>query len=309
MKLTCGKVLPQRAKSDAIKQILIAGGMHEIATYSFISSKAADTLRLPEDDDRRRAVRLLNPLGEEYSTLRTQLTTSMLTVLATNFSRKIPAARLFELSKRFEPKQLPVTEQPLELPVLSLGLYGKEEDFFTLKGLVEQVFALFGITPKYERAEEPYLHPGRQAAALLGATRLAVLGEVHPDVADDYGLGERTYVAEIELTPLFALKQPIVLYQPLPRFPAVERDLALLCDDTLPVAEIEHAIRKSAGKLLESVELFDVYRGAQIAEGKKSVAYSLFFRKADGTLSDAELEPVLDKVFAALQKIGCTLRT
>ena len=307
--LSCGKVLPERAKSDAIKQVLLANGMHEIATYSFISSKAADTLRLPEDDARRRAVRLLNPLGEEYSTLRTQLTTSMLTVLATNASRKIPAARMFELSKRFEPKQLPVTEQPLELPVLSLGLYGKEEDFFTLKGVVEQVFARFGVTPTYERAAEPYLHPGRQAVARLGDTPVAVFGEVHPDVAEDFGLGERVYVAEIELSPLFAIEQPLVLYKPLPRFPAVERDLALLCDDELPVAEIEAAIRKSGGKLLESVELFDVYRGAQILAGKKSVAYSLQFRKADGTLSDADLEPVLGKIFASLEKIGCTLRT
>ena len=128
-------------------------------------------------------------------------------------------------------------------------------------------------------------------------------------MAEDFGLSERTYVAEIELTPLFDIKQPLTLYQPLPRFPAVERDLALLCDDELPVAEIEAAIRHSGGKLLESVELFDVYRGAQILAGKKSVAYSLQFRKADGTLSDADLEPVLGKIFKALEKIGCTLRT
>ena len=307
--LSCGKVLPDRAKSDALKQTLLANGMHEIATYSFISSKAADSLRLPEDDSRRRAVRLLNPLGEEYSVLRTQLTTSMLTVLSTNLNRKIPAARLFELSKRFEPKQLPVTEQPLELPVLSLGLYGKEEDFFTLKGVVEQVMAQFGAKVSYVRATEPYLHPGRQAAAMLGEKPIAVFGEVHPDVAEDYGLGERTYVAEIELTPLFTIRRPLVLYKPLPRFPAVERDLALLCDDALPVAEIEQVIRKGGGKLLESVELFDVYRGAQIEAGQKSVAYSLQFRKADGTLSDADLEPVLAKIFSSLQKIGCTLRT
>ncbi len=303
-----GTLLPERKKSDAIKRRLCEQGLSEISTYSFISSKALDTLGLPADDARRNEIHLLNPLGEEYSTMRTQLITSMLSVLSTNYNRKIPAARFFELSKRFVPKALPLTEQPDELPLLSIGLYGENEDFFTLKGVVESVFELFSCCPNYERACEPFLHPGRSANAILNGETVATFGELHPDTAKTYGFDGRVYVAEIKLESLFAAKQPIVLYKPLPRHPAVERDLALLCDAELPVATIEEAIKKGGGKLLESVALFDVYQGKQIENGKKSVAYNLMFRKADGTLTDEELEPVLDKIFRLLEKIGCSLR-
>ena len=304
-----GKQKPERIKTDRLKRRLIAQGMREIATYSFISSHAVDTLRLAADDARRRTVKLLNPLGEEYSTLRTQLVTSMLTVLATNFSRKIPAVRFFEASKRFVPKSLPLTEQPEELPTRCLGLYGENEDFFTLKGIVESVFASFSVEPDYVRGNAPYLHPGRQAAALWEGAPVAEFGEVHPDAAEEYGMDTRVYVAEIDLSRLLAAEPPRVLYRPLPRFPAVERDLALTCDENKPVAEIEKLIRKAGGKLLESVELFDVYQGAQISAGKKSVAYALKFRTADRTLSDTDIDPVMNKICRLLQENACILRT
>ncbi len=304
-----GKKLPNARKADHVKRVLTAAGLREIVTYSFISRKAVDTLRLAQDDPRRAAVTLLNPLGEEYSTMRTQLTTSMLTVLSTNFSRKLPAVRFFEVGKRFIPHALPLTEQPDELPTLSIGLYGEGEDFFTLKGIVERLCDAFGARPTYAASAEPYLHPGRQAEATVADRRLAVLGEVHPEVAAAYGIDTRVYVAEIDLSLLYALPQPRVLYRPLPRFPAVERDLALLCDDDKPVAEIERAIRSAGGHLLESVELFDVYRGAQILTGKKSVAYSLKFRTADRTLSDEDIDPVMKKIFTKLEQIGCLLRS
>ena len=304
-----GKKLPNARKADHVKRVLTAAGLREIVTYSFISRKAVDTLRLALDDSRRAAVTLLNPLGEEYSTMRTQLTTSMLTVLSTNFSRKLPAVRFFEVGKRFIPHALPLTEQPDELPTLSIGLYGEGEDFFTLKGIVERLCDAFGARPSYAASAEPYLHPGRQAEATVADRRLAVLGEVHPEVAAAYGIDTRVYVAEIDLSLLYALPQPRVLYRPLPRFPAVERDLALLCDDDKPVAEIERAIRSAGGHLLESVELFDVYRGAQILTGKKSVAYSLKFRTADRTLSDEDIDPVMKKIFTKLEQIGCLLRS
>jgi len=304
-----GKKLPERIKTDRVKRTLIAREMREISTYSFISSKAVDTLKLAEEDPRRQAVTLLNPLGEEYSTMRTQLATSMLTVLATNFSRKNPSVRFFEVSKRFVPKSLPLTEQPDEIPTLCLGIYGDGEDFFTVKGIIESLLDTFRVQANYQAGQEPFLHPGRQADILLGDTRLGYLGEVHPDVAKQYDIQTRVYVAEIDLRLLFAVETPATIYQPLPRFPAVERDLALLCDEDVPVATIEDIIRKAGGRMLESVQLFDVYRGAQITAGKKSVAYSLKFRIADRTLSDEDIDPVMAKIFKKLGENGCVLRT
>ena len=303
-----GRKLPDRLAGDRLKKRLTAQGLYEITTYSFISPKAADLLGLAAGDERRRQIALLNPLGEEYSVMRTQLTSSMLTVLATNYSRKIPAVRFFELGKRFIADSLPLDKQPAELPVLCIGLYGEGEDFFTLKGLVEETFAAFGVTPEYERAAEPYLHPGRQAAAKVDGQALAVFGELHPDTAERYGIGARAYVAEVHLEALYAAKQPIPHYQPLPRFPAVERDLALLCDEEMPVAEIEKTIRGHAGRYLESVTLFDVYQGAQIEAGKKSVAYALTFRSPQGTLTDQEIDAALQKIFKNLGEKGCILR-
>ena len=304
-----GKKLPERIKTDRVKSVLIANRMREIATYSFIGSKAIDVLNLPENDSRRNAVTLLNPLGEEYSTMRTQLLTSMLTVLSTNYNRKIQSARLFEVSKRFIPKALPITEQPLEIPTLAIGMYGSEEDFFTLKGVVESLFAAFGVSADYSVASEPYLHPGRQAVAVYNDVALATFGEVHPDVAAAYDIAARIYVAEVDLQALFAIECPRTIYKALPRFPAVERDLALLCDAAMPVASIEKIIRQAGGKLLEQVQLFDVYQGAQIEAGKKSVAYSLKFRAADRTLSDEDIDPALSKIFAKLKENGCILRS
>jgi len=304
-----GRKLPERVKTDKVKRVLIENRMREISTYSFIGSKAIDTLNLPEDDYRRQTVTLLNPLGEEYSTMRTQLLTSMLTVLSTNYNRKIKAARLFEISKRFIPKALPVTEQPYEIPALALGLYGDDEDFFTLKGIIESLLGAFGGNVDYAASSEPYLHPGRQANALIGEQVVATFGEVHPDVSAQYDMPVRVYVAEIDLQTLFSVERPRAIYKALPRFPAVERDLALLCSADKPVASIEKIIRTAGGKLLESVELFDVYQGAQIEAGKKSVAYSLKFRVADRTLSDEDIDPVLNKIFAKLKENDCILRT
>ncbi len=304
-----GRQLPERLRTNHIKSLLVAQQMREIATYSFISSKAIDTLGLSADDRRRQVVSLLNPLGEEYSTMRSQLVTSMLTVLSTNYNRKIAAARLFEVSKRFVPKALPLTEQPDEIPTLCLGAYGDGEDFFTLKGIVESVFDSCGVVPTYERGSETYLHPGRQAIATVDGVALATFGEVHPDVATAYDIGVKVHVAEVDLQALFAIPQPTVLYKALPRYPAVERDLALLCDEEMPAADIEAIIRQAGGKMLESIDLFDVYQGAQITAGQKSVAYSLKFRVADRTLSDEDIDPVLNKIFKKLKENSCILRS
>ncbi len=303
-----GTKLPTRIKSDKMKALLCGMGAYEIATYSFISSNAIDTLMLDENDTRRSAVKLLNPLGDEYSTMRTQLVTSMLTVLATNINRKIEAGRFFEESKRFVPKSMPVTEQPDELPTLCIGVYGKDEDFFTLKGMVEEIMTLFGAHTQYKRSSEPYLHPGRQASVLANNIPCAVLGEVHPSVAESYGIDTRVYVAEIKMDVLYAINKRKTTYKPLPKFPAVERDFAMLCDADLPVGDLEKAIVSGGGRLLEKVELFDVYQGTQIPDGKKSVAYSVWLRSADSTLTDAQIDEISTKIIAKLEKLGAELR-
>lgn len=240
--------------------------------------------------------------------MRTQLITSMLTVLATNINRKIETGRFFEQSKRFIAKSLPVCEQPDELPTLSIGIYGKDEDFFTLKGIIEVIMQLFGAHTQYTRSAEPYLHPGRQAQVLANNKPVAVFGEVHPKVAAEYGIDTRVYVAEVKLDVLFGIEKRKTTYKPLPKFPAVERDFAMLCDADIPVGDLERAIVSGGGRLLERVELFDVYQGAQIPDGKKSVAYSVWLRSAEGTLTDAQIEDASNKIIAKLEKLGAELR-
>ncbi len=303
-----GRLLPQRLAENRIKAAMTAMGAREIMTYSFISSKATAMLGLPEGDERLNTVKILNPLGDEYSTMRTQLITSLLTVLSTNYNRKIPAVRMYEVSKRFIPKSLPITEQPLELPTMSIGAYGSDEDFFTLKGMVEQVLSEFGVTAKFARADEPYLHPGRQAYATVNGEVVAVLGEVHPETVKTFELADRTYVAEIKLDKLLSTPKEKVIYKALPKFPAVSRDFALLCDIDLPAGEIEDTIRSAAGKLCEKVELFDVYIGSQIPEGKKSIAYNVSLRSLEGTLDDEQIDRVVGKIIKKLGEIGATLR-
>lgn len=303
-----GTVLPERAKSDAIKSLLCGLGADEIMTYSFIASRAIDTLRLAQDDARRNQIKIINPLGDEYSTMRTQLATSMLTVLSTNINRKNESGRYFELSKRFVAQELPLENQPLELPTLCIGIHGKEEDFFTLKGMVEQVMNLCGAHTQYERSDEPYLHPGRQALVKANNRVAAVLGEVHPSVAAAYDIEERVYLAEIQLDVLFGIEKRRVLAKPLPKFPAVERDFAMLCDLELPVGTLERAIASGAGRLLEKIELFDVYTGSQIPEGKKSVAYSIWLRSADSTLTDEQIDGAVGKIMKNLEAAGAELR-
>lgn len=304
-----GRKLPARIKADAVKAALIEQGLREIYTYSFIGSKAIDALHLPEEDSRRHAIRLLNPLGDEYSTMRTQLVTSMLTVLATNNSRKNPSVRLFELSKLFISEQIPPQKQPREVPALVIGAYGEEEDFFTLKGAVETVLQVFGVTGNCTRAAEPYYHPGRCAEYTLNGQRVAVLGEIHPAVAAEFDLGVRAYVAEIALDVLYAVEKEKTVYRPLPRFPAVVRDFALLCDAMLPVGDMENAIAKAAGRLLESIRLFDVYTGVQIPAGKKSVAFNVTLRSPDSTLSQEEIDRVTQKIIHGLEQMGAVLRS
>lgn len=304
-----GKKLPERTKTDAVKQLLVANGMFEITTYSFISARAVDTLGLSEDDARRQGVQILNPLGEEYSVMRTQLISSMLSVLTTNHNRKNKEARLFEVSKVFVPQEQPISRQPIESPRLSVGMYGKDEDFFTIKGIAEELIGLFSRNVEFSLSSEPYLHPGRQASATVNGRVVAVFGEVHPKVTAQYGLEARAYVAEVLLDELFAIEGEPLVCRPLPKFPAVERDFALVCDVEIPVAALESAIRSGAGKICEKIELFDVYTGDQIEKGKKSVAYRVTLRSSTSTLTDEDIEKAVEKIFKRLEAAGAVLRS
>ncbi len=303
-----GTKLPERTKSDAMKEYLCAQGCDEITTYSFISSSALDTLSLPADDYRRNAIKIINPLGDEYSVMRTQLVTSMLNVLSTNINRKTESARFFEQSKRFIPYSLPLDRQPQELPTLCIGLYGEKEDFFTLKGIIEGLMKLFGAHTRYERSTETFLHPGRQAQVYANNTAAGTFGEVHPAVAAKYGIDRRVYVAELKLDLLFAINKRPATYKPLPKFPAVERDYAMLCDRELPIGDLEKAIVSGGGRLLEKAKLFDIYEGERIPEGKKSVAYSVWLRSAEGTLTDEQINSVNERIINNLKKLGAELR-
>ena len=306
--ITRGKLLPERIKADKLKETLINDGMREITTYSFISSKAIDTLGLNDGDERLNGIKILNPLGDEYSIMRTQLVTSMLNILSINYNRKIDAVRYFELSKVFKAKSLPISEQPYEIPSLCLGIYGKDENFFTLKGIIEDIYATFGMDVKFEASSENYLHPGRQANALFENNVVATFGEVHPKVALKYGIDEKVYIAEVNMEPIYNFERKPIIYKPLPKYPAVTRDLSMLCDAELPVGAINEAITKGAGNILEKIDLFDVYTGSQIPVGKKSVSYSITLRSADATLTDEQVEKVMVKILKLLENLGATLR-
>jgi phenylalanyl-tRNA synthetase beta chain len=224
----------------------------------------------------------------------------MLTVLSTNINRKNEDGRFYEISKRFVAKSFPLTEQPDELPTMSIGIYGKDEDFFTLKGIIEEIMHIFGAHTRYERSNETYLHPGRQARVLANNKDVAVFGEVHPAVAEKYDIDTRVYVAEIKLDVLYTIEKRKTTYKPLPKFPAVERDFAMLCDIDIPVGNLEQAIVSGASRLLEKVELFDVYTGSQIPEGKKSVAFKNYIRCDEKTLVGAEIQEFMNNIINSL---------
>lgn len=303
-----GKLLPERIIDNKIKSTLISKGIREIATYSFIGSKAINNLDLPDNDWRNNGIKILNPLGDEYSTMRTQLITSMLTTLSTNYNRKIESVRMFELSKIFKAKEMPLKEQPYEIPALCLGMYGSDEDFFTLKGIIEELYKSLRMSVKFAVSSEPYYHPGRQAAILLDGKQIGVIGEIHPKTAQKYNISTKVYAAELELIPVYNFDKAPIIFKPLPRYPAVARDISLLCDNEILVGDLIDAIKVAAGKLCEEVKLFDVYSGAQIPDGKKSVSFSLSLRSNEATLTDEQVEKVMQKVFDKLSQLGATLR-
>ena len=284
-------------------------GYSEIITYSFTSPTAFDQIRLPADSPLRNALRIQNPLGEDTSIMRTIALPSMLEILSRNNAYHNKAVKLYEIAKIYLPQAGQVL--PEEPKMLVLGTYGAGESFFTLKGELEAIFAGLRLKKVSYRAEKhnPSYHPGRCAALSVDGVDVGVMGQVHPLVAKNYGIDADIYCAEINFTKLMDYRLPDPTYTPLPKYPAVTRDLALICDEAVTVAQAEDVITAAAGKLLQDVKLFDIYRGVGVPEGKKSMAFSLELRADDRTLTDTDSEAVVAKVLADLkEQLNATLR-
>ena len=286
----------------------IALGLSEIVTYSFISPKAYDKIALPSDSALRKCVVISNPLGEDTGVMRTSMIPSMMDTLSRNYNNRNLSAFLFENGKVYIPNG--EDELPDENRTLSIGMYGDGIDFFTLKGKVEALFAAAGIAGYDVEpvTDNPTFHPGRTARFTVENEEVALLGEIHPDVAENYSIGTNVYVASISVDKLFKYQHTKRVYKPSPRFPALTRDLAVVCDRITPVLLLEKLIAKAVGKTLEHISLFDVYQGEQIEKGKKSVAFSLRLRAADKTMTDAEADEAMNKAIKALDAVGAELR-
>ncbi len=296
---------------DYTKNILNSVGFSEILTYSFVSPKGLDKIATPEDSFLRRTIRLINPLGEETSTMRTTMMPNMLEVMARNYNRGVEEVKAFELGRVFLPKELPVTNLPIEKLSLSMGMYGGKNDFFVMKGAIVALIDKLGVDECKFIPEKNHssFHPGRCASIQYGNHILGVFGEVHPDVGDNYGVDIRFYLAELDFNLIMQLAKLERVYKGLARYPAISRDIALVVKEDIYVNEIEEIIKENGKKLLEKIELFDVYQGKQIQEGYKSVAYKLIYRAEDRTLTDEEVGVIHDKIINELnKKLDATLR-
>lgn len=285
-------------------------GFSQSMTYSFESPKTFDKLQMPQDSVLREAVSIMNPLGEDFSIMRTTPLNGMLTSLSTNYNRRNKNVRLYELANVYLPKQLPLTELPDERMQFILGFYG-EGDFFTMKGVVEEFFERVGMykKPQYDpQAGKEYLHPGRQANVIYDGAVVGYLGEVHPEVSDNYKIGEKAYLAVLDMPVIEPFTTFERKYQGIAKYPAVTRDISMVVPKEILVGQIETVIEQRGGKILESYELFDIYEGAQISAGHKSIAYSITFRAKDRTLEDKEVNTVMEKILHGLREMNIELR-
>ena len=306
---TAGKKSFKGRVEEITRQIAEQNGFNGGMTYSFESPKVFDKLLLSEDAKERQAIVISNPLGEDFSIMRTISLNGMLTSLATNYNRRNKTAKLYEMGNIYLPKALPLTELPEERMQFTFGMYGAG-DFFDLKGVIEELFDKLGLAgqSEYEKASYPFLHPGRTANIFLGEEKVGYMGQVHPEVCENYDFNTECYIAVIDMPVLVAKATFDRKYEGIAKFPAVTRDLSMVMEKEIPVGEIEKVIKKRGGKILESFQLFDVYEGSQIKEGFKSVAYSMTFRRKDRTLEDAEVNTVVEKILDELKKMGIELR-
>lgn len=306
---TMGKISFKQRVKDVAGEIAQFCGFSQAMTYSFESPKVFDKLKLAADAEERKTVVISNPLGEDFSIMRTLPLNGMLNSLATNYNRRNKDVKLYELAKVYVPVE--GEDLPDERVQFTLGFYG-DGDFFTMKGVVEEFLEKIGMSarPEYDpEAGKTFLHPGRQAEILYKDTVIGYLGEVHPDVADTYGLGERTYIAVLDLPEILPFASFDRKYEGIAKFPAVTRDISMVMPKTVLVGEVEKIIEKRGGKLLEKYNLFDIYEGAQIKEGFKSVAYTISFRAKDRTLEDKDIQPIMEKILGDLSGMGIELRS
>jgi len=301
--------------SDAQKLENAAGaaaramGYSEIITYSFVSPASFDAIRIPADSPLRRTVKLVNPLGEDTSIMRTVILPSMLDILSRNFAFKNKGVKLYEIGKIYLPKD--GEKLPDEPKRMIFGTYGEHENFFTLKGEIDAILDQLNVHPATYIADtkNPSYHPGRCADIVIDGKKMGVIGQIHPLVAETYGIGGEVYVAELDFTGLQAVLAPERVFHSLPKFPTVSRDLALVCEESMTVGMLEACIKKAGGKLLRSVQLFDIYRGPGIAPGEKSIAFSLELRADDRTLTDEDTTGVMNAVLEKLKNdLGVSLR-
>lgn len=305
---------PKQKFRRTLENATVAVGCYGILTYSFISPKYFDKIALPADSSLRKTVVISNPLGEDTSVMRTTTLPSMLETLSLNYKNRNAAVALYEIGKEYLPTA--PDKLPEEPDRLTIGMYGDDADFFTLKGMVETILETAGLhdcTYKACGTDSPFgetcaLHPGRSAVIYAGETPIGYLGEVHPTVQKNYEIGTRTYVAKLLIDEMQPLAQTEITYQPLPKFPAITRDLSLVCADEVPVGDLQAAMKKAVGNILEQITLFDVYKGEQIAAGMKSVSFSIRMRSHEGTLTDEQADAAMKRVLKALKEHGATLR-
>ena len=307
---TSGKLSEKLRIDELARSVALYCGFSQGMTYSFESPKVFDKLLLPEDSELRKTVTISNPLGEDFSVMRTTSLNGMLTSLATNYNRRNKDVRLFEMGNIYIPKELPVTDLPDERMQFTLGFYG-DGDFFTMKGVVEEFLGQVGIDKdiSYDaKAGKTFLHPGRQANVVYNDTVIGYLGEVHPTVCENYNMKTRAYVAVIDMPYIYEMANFDKKYEGIAKFPAVSRDISMVVPKEILVGDIEAVIKQRGGKILESYSLFDIYEGDQIEKGFKSVAYNIVFRAKDRTLEENDIAGAMKKILNGLERLGIQLR-
>ena len=311
---TTGKLSYKLRIDQVARNIAEFAGFSHAMTYAFESPKVYDKLLIPEDSSLRKAIVIQNPLGEDFSIMRTQSLNAILTSLSLNYNRRNPDVRLYDLSNIYIPRSLPLTELPEEREQLTLGAYGEGMDFYVMKGVIEELFEHIGMQEKvhYEPAcDRPYLHPGRKADIIYQGQTVGYLGEVHPEVCGNYDFkeGVRVYVAVLDMPAVIPFTGFDRHYEGIAKYPATTRDISMLVPKTVLVGQIEDLLAQRGGKILESYKLFDIYEGSQVQEGYKSVAYSLSFRAKDRTLTDEEVGAAMKKILQGLSRLGIELRS
>lgn len=299
---TVGKKSYSQNIVDMTRTVMESCGLNEALTYSFESPKVFEKLKIDENDKLRQTVTISNPLGEDFSIMRTVTANGMLSALSTNYNRRNEAVKLYELGYVYLPESLPLKELPDERMKLTIGMYD-QVDFFDVKGVVETLFESLGINESdyVPTAEITWLHPGRQAKIFINGREVGIIGEVHPDVLDNYDIGTRAYIAVVDMPMIVNTSNLDHSYEVLAKYPSVNRDLALLAKDDVMVGQIEKIIKQRGGKILESIKLFDVYKGEQILEGHKSIAYALTFRSNEKTLKEKEINKAMSKILNGLE--------